>query len=165
MNLQKQRNMTTIFLESNGKILLLYREGGRVVNHLWVGSAGGHMEPEELNDAASCALRELEEELGITREEITDVKLRYLTTSLVKGEIRLNYYFFAKLPNGESRNLSSNEGELRWFTPKKIPELSMAFTAHFVMEHYFKVGQYTDELYGGVTNRENVIFAPMPERE
>ena len=32
----KQRNMTTIFLESNGQILLLYREGGRVVNHVTV---------------------------------------------------------------------------------------------------------------------------------
>ncbi|MBE6999363.1 MAG: NUDIX domain-containing protein [Ruminococcaceae bacterium] len=161
----KQRNMTTIFLESNGKILLLYREGGRVVNHVWVGCAGGHMEPEELNDAAACVLRELEEELGITPEEITDVKLRYLTTSYAKGEIRLNYYFFAKLPDGQSRKLSSNEGELRWFAPEEIPELSMAFTAHFVMEHYFKVGQYTSEIYGGVANRKNVVFVPMPERE
>ena len=165
MKVQKQRNMTTIFLESDGKILLLFREGGRVANNLWVGSAGGHMEPWELNDAAACALRELEEELGITREEITDMKLRYLTTSYVNGEIRLNYYFFANLKDGEKRNLSSNEGKLRWFAPTEIPELNMAFTARFVMEHYFKTGQYTDEIYGGVANRENVVFVSMPERE
>ena len=36
------RNMTAIYLLKNNKILLLYREGGRVVNNVWTGSAGGH---------------------------------------------------------------------------------------------------------------------------
>lgn len=40
----KLRNMTAIYLLQNDKILLLYRQGSRVVNNLWTGSAGGHFE-------------------------------------------------------------------------------------------------------------------------
>ena len=46
----KLRNMTAIYLLQNDKILLLYRQGSRVVNNLWTGSAGGHFEEWELNE-------------------------------------------------------------------------------------------------------------------
>ena len=45
------RNMTTIYLFRGDKVLLLFRQGGRVVNNVWTGSAGGHFECDELNDA------------------------------------------------------------------------------------------------------------------
>ena len=51
------RNMTSIYLFKGGKVLLLYRQGGRVVNNVWTGSAGGHFEKNELNDAKACVLR------------------------------------------------------------------------------------------------------------
>ena len=44
------RNMTGVYLSCGEKMLLLYRQGGRVVNNTWVPSAGGHFEKEELND-------------------------------------------------------------------------------------------------------------------
>lgn len=47
----KLRNMTSLYILKDDKVLLLYRQGSRVVNDKWVGSAGGHFEPEELNDA------------------------------------------------------------------------------------------------------------------
>ena len=59
----KLRNMTGIYLSCSGRMLLLYREGGRVVSDQWVASAGGHFEKEELNDPKACVLRELNEEL------------------------------------------------------------------------------------------------------
>lgn len=71
----KQRNMTSVFLCCEDKILLLYRQGSRVVNNVWIGSAGGHFEPEELNDAEMCVLRELKEELGIDKEELQDCRM------------------------------------------------------------------------------------------
>lgn len=40
----KLRNMTSVYLRKGDRILLLYRQGGRVVNDVWVGSAGGHFE-------------------------------------------------------------------------------------------------------------------------
>lgn len=61
----KLRNMTSLYILKDDKVLLLYRQGSRVVNDKWVGSAGGHFEPEELNDARACVLREMKEELGL----------------------------------------------------------------------------------------------------
>ena len=52
----KLRNMTSIYISKQDKMLLLYRQGGRVVNDIWVGSAGGHFEANELNDAKACVL-------------------------------------------------------------------------------------------------------------
>ena len=43
----KLRNMTVIYLFRGEKVLLLYRQGGRVVNNVWTGSAGGHFENYE----------------------------------------------------------------------------------------------------------------------
>ena len=54
------------YLSKSNKMLLLYRQGSSVVNNLWIGSAGGHFEKDELNDAGACVLRELEEETGLT---------------------------------------------------------------------------------------------------
>ena len=50
----KLRNMTSVYISKQDKMLLLYRQGGRVVNDIWVGSAGGHFEANELNDAKDC---------------------------------------------------------------------------------------------------------------
>ena len=59
----KLRNMTSVYLTGERGILCLYRIGSRVVSDKYVGSAGGHFEQNELNDARACALRELNEEL------------------------------------------------------------------------------------------------------
>ncbi len=39
----KLRYMTTVFLSRGKKMLMLYRQGGSVVNNIWVGSVGGHL--------------------------------------------------------------------------------------------------------------------------
>ena len=44
----KLRNMTSIYLLKDDKVLLLFRKGGRVVSDVWTGSAGGHFEEFEL---------------------------------------------------------------------------------------------------------------------
>lgn len=43
----KLRNMTAIYLLKGDKVLLLFRQGGRVVNNVWMGSAGGYFEEFE----------------------------------------------------------------------------------------------------------------------
>ena len=159
----KLRNMTTIFISKEDKMLMLYRQGGRVVNEVWTGSAGGHFEECELNDARACVLRELQEELGITENEISNLRLRYVTLRRTKGEIRQNYYFFAELKEGASRELSSNEGICRWFPLSELASLEMPYTAKYVMEHYLDEGHKTDMVYGGITDREKVVFVEMPE--
>lgn len=75
----KLRNMTSVYITKGDKMLLLFRQGGRVVNDTWVGSAGGHFEENELNDPRACVLRELREELGLGENHIRDLSLRYVT--------------------------------------------------------------------------------------
>lgn len=157
----KLRNMASIYISKGNKMLLLYRQGGRVVNDVWVGSAGGHFEESELNDARACVLREMQEELGITEDEISNLRLRYVTLRRTKGEIRQNYYFFADLKDGASEEFSSNEGVSRWFSLEELTSLEMPFTSKFVINHYLDVGCKTDMLYGGIADGEKVVFTEM----
>ena len=132
----KLRNMTAIYLLKADKVLLLFRQGGKVVNEVWTGSAGGHFEEYELNDAKACVLREMEEELGLSESDVVNLALRYVTLRKANGEIRQNYYFFANLRDGIDDNLSSNEGKLQWFPLDAISELEMPHSAKYVMKHY-----------------------------
>lgn len=159
----KLRNMTSIYLSKGEKMLLLFRQGSRVVNDVWVGSAGGHFEEFELNDAKTCVLRELKEELGIGAIEIQNLSLRYITLRRTKGEIRQNYYFFAELKDNVNERLASNEGISRWFAYSELEALKMPFSSKFVIEHYLKVGQITNELYVGVADGEKLVFVKLPE--
>ena len=162
-NIGKLRNMTSIYLQCNGKLLLLYRQGSKVVNDVWVGSAGGHFEEYELNDAKACVLRELEEELAIMEDMICDLELRYITLRRTNGEIRQNYYFFANLKSDSLPEFISDEGMPKWFSPEELAELPMPFSAKCMMEHYIKVGRYCHEVYGGVADGEKVVFTKLPE--
>lgn len=159
----KLRNMTAIYLLKGEKVLLLYRQGGRVVNNVWTGSAGGHFESYELNDPKACVLRELKEELGLSAEDIDKLTLRYIALRNTKGEIRQNYYFFAELKESVDENLSSNEGVCKWFSLNEIASLEMPLTAKFVMEHYCSVGRLTDKVYVCVTNPEKMEFIDLQE--
>jgi 8-oxo-dGTP diphosphatase len=159
----KLRNMTSVYLLRDDEVLLLYRQGGRVVNNVWTGSAGGHFEEWELNDPEGCVLRELKEELGLDREALDNLRLRYITLRNTGDEIRQNYYFFAELKKSVSRALSSNEGISRWFPLKDILALDMPYTAKFVVEHFLAVGRLTDTLYVGTAESAGVTFQTLPD--
>lgn len=159
----KLRNMASVYLRQNGRVLLLYRQGSRVVNDVWIGSAGGHFEAGELNDARACVLRELEEELSVTEDMLRNLELRYITLRRTKGEIRQNYYFFADLKEEPQKKLTSTEGTLEWFSADQLPELEMPFSARYVMDHYLELGRHNHRLYGGIADGERVIFTELPE--
>ncbi|MDO4317340.1 MAG: NUDIX domain-containing protein [Lachnospiraceae bacterium] len=110
------RSMTSLYLFQGDRVLLLYRQGSRVANEVWIGSAGGHFEAEEQNDAKACVLRELREELGLFEEDLAGLRLGYVTLRRIGGEIRQNYYFFAELKAEPEGGLVSNEGRLQWFS-------------------------------------------------
>ena len=159
----KLRNMTSVYLTGEQGILCLYRIGSRVANNLYVGSAGGHFEQSELNDARACALREMQEELGLTENDVTDLKLRYITMRLKNGEIRQNYYFFGRLTG--CRKLESTEGVLQWFTYEEAEFLHMPVSAKHMMHHYLKTGRFDENLYAGVTDNAGTRFVIMGEFE
>ena len=157
----KLRNMTLLYLVKDSGILCLYRIGSRVANNKYVGAAGGHFEKEELNDPRQCVLREAREELGLTEDQLEDLRLRYITHRLADGEIRQNYYFFARLK--EETTLSSTEGNLRWVPYGEIGQLTMPVSAKHMILHYCAEGRYTDDLYAGITEEQGTRFVKMRE--
>lgn len=159
----KLRNMTSVYLTGEQGILCLYRIGSRVANNKYVGSAGGHFEPEELNDAYRCVLREMREELGLTEADVSSLKLRYITYRLKDGEIRQNYYFFGELES--NRELHSTEGILQWIPYDGFEDLHMPVSAKHMILHYLKVGRFDDCLYAGITEKDGTRFIPMEDFE
>ena len=101
----KLRNMTTIYLLKKDRILLLYRQGGKVVSDVVPGETSIFIEEFELNDAMACVLREMNEELALREDDIRNLALRYVTLRRTKGEIRQNCYFFAMLRDGVSDDI------------------------------------------------------------
>ena len=157
----KLRNMTSVYLTGEKGILCLYRIGSRVANKKFIGSAGGHFENEELNDARRCVLREMQEELGLTEADVEDLKLRYITLRLKNGEIRQNYYFFGKLLS--EKTLQSTEGNLHWFTYEEAEKLQMPASAKYMMMHYLKTGRFDEHLYGGIADDTGTRFVILRE--
>ena len=157
----KLRNMTSIYLVNDTGVLCLYRMGSRVANNQYIGSAGGHFEPDELNDPEKCVLREMQEELGLGADDIEGLTLRYITHRLKNGEIRQNYYFFARLK--EPRELQSTEGTLRWVPYGDIPSLDMPVSAKHAILHYLAEGRFNDTLYAGITEENGTKFVEMRE--
>ena len=159
----KLRNMTSVYLTGEKGILCLYRIGSRVANNKYVGCCGGHFEEEELSDAGACILREMEEELGLSASDVNGMQLRYITYRLKNGEIRQNYYFFARLIR--DMPLKSNEGILRWVPLADIPGLDMPVSAKHMILHYLNTGRFDQSLYAGITEENGTAFKVMKEFE
>ena len=155
--------MTSVYLTGEKGILCLYRIGSKVANHKYIGSAGGHFEKDELNDAYHCILREMREELGLTEADVKDLRMRYITYRLKDGEIRQNYYFFGILI-GE-RELESSEGILQWIPYDDFEDLNMPVSAKHMILHYLEIGRFDDKLYAGITEKCGTRFVPMEDFE
>lgn len=154
-----ERNMVSLFLLKGDQVLLLYREGGRVANHLYVAACGGHMEKHELNNAQSAVIREMQEEMGITKSDVSEIRLRYITLRNTGSEIRQNFYFFAELTTDGL--LSSNEGRLQWCTETEALSLPMPVSCKAVLTHYFRQGRQDDALYGCIWDGQQSHIIPM----
>ena len=158
----KLRPMTALYLIDGDRVLLLYRIGSKIADKTYIGCAGGHFEADEYNDARACVLRELKEEMGLCETDLEDLALRYVTLRLKNGEIRQNYYFFAKAAH-LSETLSSTEGSLAWHDLDTVDELPMPVSAKQVLLHYRQIGRYDTVLRGGMTEETGTVFVPLTE--
>ena len=158
----KLRPMTALYIFDENRVLLLYRLGSKIADHTYIGCAGGHFEANEYNNARVCVLRELQEETGMCEDHLENLSLRYITMRLKNGEIRQNYYFFAKAKN-LPQTLNSTEGLLGWYDLDQIDDLPMPVSAKQVLLHYRKVGRYDSVLRGGMTAEHGTTFIPLTE--
>ncbi|MEB8265328.1 NUDIX domain-containing protein [Mammaliicoccus sciuri] len=155
------RSMTSVYIVRNDEILLLYRSGSRVLNDLWIGSAGGHFNNDELDKPYDCIVRELKEELNISLEDIKNLTLRYITLRKIGNEVRQNYYYFAEINEILEKTIESNEGNLKWFNINKLPLDEMPITSKEVLKHYVKNRKMSKNIYCGSVNDNNINFSLM----
>ena len=163
----KLRNMTALYVtdrtdEENPRMLMLYRIGSKVVDPSWCG-IGGHFEPEEVNDARACVLREAREEIGLTEDVLENLRMRYIALRQKNGEIRHNYYFFADLKPGAEVNLTCDEGIPKWVDYREVCGLNMPYSAKYALEHYMETGRHTENVYVGAAYTGGMTFAMLEE--
>lgn len=156
----KLRNMATIYIKKDHKMLLLDRIGSKVVNRSWCG-VGGHFEPDEVNDAKAAVLREMNEEIGLTETDLDNFDLRYIALRLVKDELRINYYFFADLKDHAEINYDCDEGIPEWVSFDEVNNRKMPYTAQRVIEHYLETGIHTDDFYSVSVDEKTTNIIPM----
>src|SRR5688500_1660377 len=113
MTLRGSRLMTSMFLVRDGQVLLLYRKGSRAIDDSWVG-IGGHLAGAEIEDPTAGVLREVEEEIGVVPDQLSELALRYVALRDTGTELRHTYYFTATLRPGVLVPAECDEGELRW---------------------------------------------------
>ncbi len=159
------RNMTTIYIINDDKVLLLYRIGSKVLSSpSWCG-IGGHFEENELNNPKACVLRELSEETQIEELDLKDIKLKYITLRNKNDEIRQNYYFFANLKNKnlDITKYNCNEGKLEWMLIKEAMQMDMPYTAKYCFKHYFDIGKNTDAVFAGIATEYGIDFVKLKD--
>ncbi len=156
----KLRNMATVYIKNGNKILLLDRIGSKVVERSWCG-VGGHFKNEELNDAKAAVLREMNEEIGLSENDLYNFDLRYIALRLVDNELRINYYFFADLKENAVISRECSEGILEWVDINEINERKMPYTAQHVIKHYIEKGIYNNDFYSVSVDNENVSIIPI----
>lgn len=156
------RSMTSLYITKGDQILFLYRMGSSTTYDSYIATAGGHFEPEELNDPKGCVLRELNEETGLTENDIQDMKLSYIALRNFKDKIRQIYYYFAEIKD-PTVEIKSNEGTLEWVPLQNALSLDMPLTAKEVIQHYIEIGRNYSGMYGGVVSKNNTQFLPLDE--
>lgn len=158
------RLMTTAFLFNNEKVLMLKRSADRkIAPGLWTG-IGGHLEPEEINDLELSCIREIYEETGIKKEDITELKLKYILLRLKGTEIREQFIYFGTTMKQEI--IDTEEGKLHWVNIETIHSLEMPWIIKSMIEHYLEIGRRSDEQYVGVmtvdsTNKPLMRWTPF----
>ena len=112
------KNTTLIYIEKDGKTLLLHRTKKKNdLNHdLWVG-IGGHCEEDESPE--DCALREAKEETGLT---LTEYKYRGVVT-FVSDKYEGEYMHLFTSSDFVGDIIECDEGDLEWIENERVLSL------------------------------------------
>lgn len=81
---------------------------------------------DEINNLQKACLREIEEEIGLNEEKLSNLRLRYITIRQKKYELRIQYIYFASTSVREFK--SCDEGELYWIKQADLFDLKMSAT-------------------------------------
>ena len=118
------KNLTTlIYVTSGDECLFIKKTGEGDINRDKYLGIGGHFEEDESPE--ECVLRELYEESGISRGEITDLRYRGLVTFVsAQYDNEYMHVFTAELPEElRPEHFECDEGELAWVPLEEMDKL------------------------------------------
>ena len=109
------KNTTLIYIEKDGKTLMLHRTKKKndLNSDLWIG-VGGHCEEDESPE--ECAVREAKEETGLT---LTDYDYRGIVT-FVSDKYEGEYMHLFTADGFDGALKDCDEGELAWIKKKDL---------------------------------------------
>lgn len=115
-------SVTVLIFENS--YLLLERAATKAFAPLrWTG-VGGHVERDEFENLRASSLRELEEEAGLSEDDIADFALRRaLLVAPIDGPLKLVVYCTARLRTWSQPNCP--EGTLHWVTRPQLAALDV----------------------------------------
>lgn len=147
------KNYVAAFLYNDGKYLLMKRADNRKINPGYWSGVGGHIEPYEINNPLAACYREIEEETGISYNQITSLELLYIITRRSKDEIRQSYIYFGQTTVTDV--IQTDEGELFWIPYVEL--LAREYTATYaaMLEHFTKRSTCDQAVYVGVSENDN----------
>lgn len=146
----KFRNMAAVFLLNEEEEVLFLQKKRRAafLGGLLV-PIGGHIKGDEINEPRKACLREVEEETGLKRECINNLRMKYIVLRIRDNqEIRIQYVFFGNV----SKNINlieSDEGSLTWIDYKEIVNHNVSSTTKEKVEHYNELDKSTANVYVG----------------
>jgi 8-oxo-dGTP diphosphatase len=151
---QEEWQMTTritagAFLVCGGKVLLIKRGmHNELSTGKWAG-VGGHLDLEDIKnprtiDFSETCYREIYEEAGIERNDIRNLRLRYIAMRKAETEIRFHYHYFGEIDEIELPKCS--EGDFFWVEVNEISGLEMSPSVGDALNHWMK-NPHDNEVY------------------
>jgi 8-oxo-dGTP diphosphatase len=140
------RQMSVAFLIHEDKLLLMEKPKNNSFLSGMVVPIGGHLEQHEINNPREACLREVEEETGLTIDDLTGLELKYIVLRIKETEIRLQYVYFSNVKHMVVRE--SEEGKLFWTDIKLAVELNVTSTTKYILEHYSR-NKSSSDIYVG----------------
>lgn len=140
------RQMSVAFLTHGDKLLMMEKPNdGSFVSGMVV-PIGGHLERNEINNPYEACLREIEEETGLTSDDLTGLDLKYIILRIKETEIRIQYVYFSTLKQVAIRE--SEEGKLIWDDLDSVDKLNVTATTKYVVKHYSD-NKYSTDVHVG----------------
>jgi 8-oxo-dGTP diphosphatase len=156
------------FLRNNDHYLLLKRSPEKdLAPNVW-SCIGGHMEENELGNPFETCIREINEETGITKEHIFNLKLRYIMVRKYKNTIRQYFIYFGETDADEIVN--SKEGTLHWIKEEELLTKEYSRTFAEMLKHYFQNKSEPEEkiivgVAGGESNELKMSWSILEDYE
>lgn len=144
------RQMAAAFLlNEEQEVLLLQKKSEDTFLAGLLVPIGGHIESYEINDPKKACFREIEEETGLKKEFIENLKLKYIMLRNSQNqEIRVQYVFFGTISKNATLR-ESDEGPLEWVKFREIVNKNISSTTNEIIKHYNDMLDSNDDIYVG----------------